>query len=210
MATLIVTKDKGGAGRPQGMTVVLPSQQVPLKDLKAIGKAAGFDGVVLADIVSALAMHERAAARFAHAAAAQTEMPERQEVFEALAQVHTERVDALESLLFKLDLPRLYASPTSRVTSRLAEGLIEATLLAGSIAAETREFVLLDVAFTLAERSLADGQTLTEIAEAALKSGTKVALSKAVKALNAEVAQLEEIRALRGQCLLAAVTAKIP
>jgi hypothetical protein len=209
MATLFVTQDKGGAGRPTNMTVVPPTQLVPPKTLKAIS-ADGLDGLVLADMLSAIAMHDRAAARFARSAAKQTDTPELRKIHEKLAQLHTDRVDALESLLTKLKLPRLYASPASRVAGYLAESLTRAPLLAGSIEAEALELTLLDVAFTLAERSLADTRALAAVADKAKGSNTAAALAKTVKSMTSGVQLLEKVREARTKCLVNVVTLKGP
>ncbi|PCC74027.1 hypothetical protein SAMN02745121_07686 [Nannocystis exedens] len=197
MATLTVTKDKGGVSRPEGMTVLEPAQTVPLAQLKAIGKQAGLDGLFVADLVSALAMHERHSARVALAAAEQTERPKRRKVYEKLAQLHAERTGALESLLTQLKLPALYVSPVSRAAGHLVASLAQAPLLAGSVDAEGRECMLLDVAFLLAEQSLANTEVLTSVAAAAERSTTKTALAKTAKLLAASVATFEKVRTLR-------------
>lgn len=201
MATLIVNKDKGGVGRPIEMTVVPPTQMVPLKTLKAIG-GEGLNGVALADILSAVATHDRAAARFARSAAKQTSTPELRKIHDKLAQLHVDRVDALESLLNRLKLPRLYSSPASRMAAYLAESLARAPLLAGSVEPETLEFTLLDVAFTLAERTLADTLALAAIADKAKPSNTTAALAKTVKSMLGGAQQLEKLREARTQCLV--------
>lgn len=209
MATLFVTKDKGGTGRPIHMTVIVPSQMVPLKTLKAIG-GEGIDGIILADMISAIATHDRAAARFARAALEQTETPELRKLHQALAKLYTDRVDTLESLLNKLKLPRLYTSPASRMAGYVAESLTRAPLLSGSIDPEALEFTLLDIAFTLAERTLADTQALAAIAETAKPSSTITALAKAVKTMIGGLPMLEKLREARTNILIAVVTVKHP
>lgn len=210
MATLIVTKDKGGAGRPEDMTVIPPSQQVPIEALQAVGKGTGLGGLVIADAVSAMAMHERAAATAARAAASQAETVERRKLHEELAQLHTGRVEALETLLGNLKLPRLYASPAGRMAHFLAEHAGHAPLLAGSIDRETMEFTLLDVAFTLGERSLANTRALAALAEAAKPSTTKKALEATAKTLDADTSMLEKLRTARTVALLVAAMAANP
>lgn len=197
MATMTVTKDKGGAGRPAGMTVILPSQEVPLEALQTIGKDAGLNGVVLADLISAMATHQRHAAHVARAAANETNTLERRKLHEGLAKMYKERVGALESLLDKLGVPRLYVSPRARMAGFIVEHSSMVSMLAGSIDPETLEVTLLNVAFTLAEQSLADMQALEAIAKAAQPSTAKTALDKTVKALSGDTATIEKIRTAR-------------
>ena len=97
MATLNVSKEKGGTGRPSGMTVVPPSQEVPLEALQSIGKDAGLDGVALADFISAMAMHDRHATNFFRAAAIQTTAADRRKIHESLVKLYTSRVTTLQS-----------------------------------------------------------------------------------------------------------------
>ncbi|MCY0991120.1 hypothetical protein OV203_28505 [Nannocystis sp. ILAH1] len=208
MATLTVTKDKGGVSRREGMTVIEPALVVPLAKLKAIGKQAGLDGVFVADFVSALAMHERHAARVAMAAAEQTERPKRRKTYEKLAQLHAERTGALEALLAKLKLPALYVSPASRAAGHMVAALAQAPLLAGSVDAEGRECMLLDVAFLLAEQSLANTEALTAVAAAAAASTTRTTLVKTAKLLAANVALFEKVRALRKASIVQAARKK--
>ena len=179
MATLNVTKDKGGAGRAAGMTVVLPSQEVSLKTIQPNVQKAGLDGIALADIVSALAMHERAAARFSRAAGQQTQVAELRKLHKALMSGYTARVATLESLLVELGVPALYVSPGGRMAKFLAEAATQAPLLAGSIDAESFEFTLVDVTLTLAEKSQANAKALAAIAAAAAPSPVTTALAKA-------------------------------
>jgi hypothetical protein len=210
MATLIVTKDKGGVGRIEGMTFIEPSQEVPVEALQAIGKNAGLDGVVIADLISAMAMHERAAARHARAAAMQTARGEWRKLHEALAQMYTSRVSTLEALLTKLKLPRLYVSPAARMAHLIAEHTAHVGLLAGSVSERTLEIALVDVAFTLAERSLASTQALAAIVKAAKPSGTTAALDKTVKALNSDTTALTNLRAVRTLSLVEAARREEP
>jgi len=206
MATMIVTKDSGGAGRSEDMTVVLPSQEVPVSTLRAIGKHSGLDGLIVADVVSALAMHERVAARFARAAAGQSQVGELRKIHEALVQIYTSHVDTLEALLKKFALPRGYVSPAGRMAAYLAQSVAQASLLAGSVRAETMEFILLDVAVTLAERSLATTDAMSAVAAAGQPSSTTTALTKAVKSLATGKSTLQGLRAVHAQCLVAVVT----
>ncbi|WAS90722.1 hypothetical protein [Nannocystis punicea] len=203
MATLAITKDKGGVGRPEGMTVISAAQVVPLAQLKAIGKQAKLDGVVVADLLSAMAMHEREAAGAALAAASQTERTSRRKTYETVAELHTERVQVFEALLVKLQLPALYVSPASRAAHFLDMGLIQGPLLAGSVDARGRERMLLDVAWLLAEQSLANTEALAGVATAAATSPTRTALVKAVKLLRTKAATLKKLRALRRTSLVA-------
>ncbi|MDC0715671.1 hypothetical protein [Nannocystis bainbridge] len=205
MSILFVTKASGGHGRPASMTVIPPSQEVSPAALAACGAAAGLNGVALADVVSAIAMHARVSARLARAAAEQTSQPARRQLHEHLAQMYEDRVTTLEGLLHKLGLPRRYVSPAARMAAFVAESVGQAPLLSGSIDAGLLEFVLLDVASTLAERSLADTRALAAIAGSAQPSSVAVQLAKASHALKTDVALLEKVQARRSQELLAVV-----
>lgn len=204
MATLIVTKDKGGVGRATGMTVIAPSEEVPDSALKAIGKGTGLDGVVLADMISAMAMHERAAARFARAAMKQTEDDGWRKLHSTLADMYKERVSALETLLTKLKLPRLYVSPVARMAHFMAEHIAHVGLLGGSVRKRAMEIALVDVAFTLAQRSLADAHALTAVAQAAKAGTTRTLLEKTLKTLSADTTVLENLRAVRTLAMVGA------
>ncbi|HEY8376192.1 MAG TPA: hypothetical protein VIK91_06870 [Nannocystis sp.] len=197
MATLIVTKDKGGVGRNTGMTVISPSEEVPDSALEAIGKGTGLDGVVLADMISAMAMHERAAARFARAAVKQTEDGGFRKMHASLADVYKERVSALETLLTKLKLPRLYVSPVARVAHYVAEHTAHVGLVAGSARKQAMELALIEVAFSLAQRSLANAETLAAIAKTAKAGNTRTLLENTVKTLTADTTALENLREVR-------------
>ena len=70
--------------------------------------------------------------------------------------------------------------------------------------------VLLDVAFTLTERSLANIHGLALIAAVAKPSSTATALTKSVKLLQQDVAALEKLRLVRAQHLAQAVKVKQP
>ncbi|MBZ5710517.1 hypothetical protein [Nannocystis pusilla] len=208
MATLIVTKDSGGAGRSESMTVVPPGSEVPLPALQALGDLAGLKGVVVADLISAQAMHARVSARFACSAAEKSKVGELRKVHQALINIYTSHVAALESLFDELELPRGYVSPGGRVAAFLAQSLGQAPLLAGSVTPEWTELTLLEVALALAERSLADALALAAIAASAQTSSTRSALDKAVTALAAGKATLEGLRELRAHCLAAVAKSK--
>lgn len=210
MATLNVTKDKGGAGRSAGMTVVLPSQEVSLKAIQPHVQKAGLDGIALVEMVSAMAMHERAGARFARSAGRQTEVVELRKLHKALLTGYTSRVSAFESLLTELGVPPLYVSPAGRMAGYLAEAVTQAPLLAGSIDAEAFEFTMVDVALTLVERSHANGQALAAIAAAAKQSEVTKSLTKAAKALLADATTLEQVRAARELWIVTAAGYKDP
>lgn len=210
MATLIVTKDKGGAGQTSGMTVVAPGQEASLKAVQIRAHKAGLDGRVLADIISAIVMHERAAARFARAAGVQTEVAELRKLHKSLANGYTERVTMLESLMTEIGAPALYVSPGARMAGFLAEAPAQAPLVAGSIDAEALEFTLLDVTLTLAEKSHANARVLLAIAASAKASSLATALDKAAQTMVADAAALEQVRAAREFCLVAAVGMKEP
>ncbi len=206
MATLIVTKNKGGVGRPAGMTVVPPAQEVPLQALQALGARARVDGVALADLLSAITMHDRAAARFARAAAQQSTVPQLREIHLALADGLEAHVSTLEALMAELGLPRLYVSPGSRMAGYLVERLTQAPLLAGSISPEAMEFTLIDVALTVAEKCLADASALKVIATKVKQTKVATALSRAVQAMTGDTSVLARLRTARQSCLVTAVT----
>lgn len=206
MATLIVTKDKGGAGRPALMTVIPPEREVPLAALRASGEQAGLDGLAFADLLSAITMHERAAARFALAAAEQTENPALRQLHQAFARAHADHVATLESLMDAVGLPPRYASPAARLTGYLAESATRAPLLAGSVDPRTLECANLDVALSLAEWCAADVRLLAKIAAEARPSKVTTELRDAVEALSADAGALERLRDMREQFLVAVVT----
>lgn len=202
MAVLFVTKDKGGLSRPAEMTVVLPSQQMPLQALQQI--APGIDQVFLADMLSAFAMHNRAAARLSRAAAEQSSMDELRDLHESLARKHIEHLTTLEALMQVLGLDPLYASPAARMAGYRAEGLMEAPLLAGSVDPTTMELALVEVGLALAEMDDANTQALAAIAARTQPSAAKNALEDAIERLDVDdTTTLDAIRTARRSLVVA-------
>lgn len=209
MADLVITKAKGGFGRPAEMTVIPPQRQVTIESLRAVAKDAGLNGVFLADTLSALAMHARAASRFELAAARQAGSTEMSQLHSSLAHAHMAHLQTIEALMRALGVDPMYASPLARMNHFLDGGLLAAPRLAGSVDAAAMAATLLDIALAMAEKTQCATQTLRAITAVAKPSRSADALRAAVERLEADVgATLNHVRQTREQLLVACATAQ--
>lgn len=209
MADLVITKAKGGFGRPAEMTVIPPQRQVNIESLRAVAKDAGLNGLFIADSLSSFAMHARAASRFGLAAARQAGSPEMSQLHSSLAHAHMAALQTIEALMRALGVDPQYASPLSRMAHFLDGGLLAAPRLGGSVDAPAMAAVLLDIALAMVERSQCATQTLRAITAAAKPSRSTDALRAAVERLEADIgATLNHVRQTREQLLVACATAQ--
>lgn len=210
MAVLAITKGKGGVGRPATMTVIPPSREVSIEALRRIAQEAGLDGLVVADLLSALAMHERSAARFEIAAARQAGSEELSRLHAGLAHAHLAHLATLESVMKALGIDPLYASPMSRMAHHLGAGLIAAPLLSGSVDATTMDAALLDVALIMIEKCQDTARVLGALAAAAKPSAATDALREGVRRLQGDTDKtVEHVRSTLAAFAVAHATAAV-
>jgi rubrerythrin len=181
MNPMIVMKATGAKTMPIGMTVTAPECEITGSELlSAMGKAQP-GGILLANLLSAFAAHERCGVHLYRTAAGMTQFAQWEEKYEEFLAQTEEHVRILSELTTELGGDPMYVSPQARMTEFMNTKLMEPILLEGSVDGLTRELTMLE-AVLLAERKCHANWHLLRQLSQQLPQGTSThALREAVE-----------------------------
>lgn len=180
MNPMIVMKATGAKTMPIGLTVTTPECAMTGTELlSSMGKAQA-NPILLANLLSAFAAHERCGVHLYRTAAGMTQFSEWREKYEEFLAQTEEHVRILSELITELGGEPMYVSPQARMTEFMNTKLMEPILLEGSVDGLTRELTMLE-AVLLAERKChGNWQLLSQLADQLPDATTTEALREAV------------------------------
>jgi rubrerythrin len=183
---MIVTKETGAKTMPIGNTVAAPECEMRGLDLMTFAEGAELNGLLLANLMSAFAAHERCGVHLYRAAAGMTQFPEWREKYIEFGEQTENHILALTELISQLGGDPMYVSPQARMTEFVNAKIMEPILLDGSVDRLTMELSMLE-AVILAERKChANWQLLKALATQVSDSPVRQALQEACKQVEAQ------------------------
>lgn len=209
MNPMIVNRETGAKTMPIGMVVTTPECEMTGSDLIGSLGREGPGGILLANLLSAFAAHERCGVHLYRTAAGMTQFPEWREKYEEFLAQTEDHVRILAELTEQLGGDPMYVSPQARMTEFMNTKLMEPILFEGSIDNLTRELTMLE-AVLLAERKChSNWQLLSQLSEQAADKTSADNIREAVEQV--EDQEDEHVRWAEQtwqQMILAQITAK--
>jgi hypothetical protein len=180
MPILVPTREHGATARAVGWDIPDPAAAVSAADL-ALPVPDGVDGVFLADLLSAVATHERCGAHLYRSVAARTVSDVLRERYEAFGRETLHHVDVMEELVTSLGGNPTYMSPAARKTEATDAKLLESTfLLAGSIDPFAGELALVEAVFVAESVDHANWASMADLRDALPDGDVRDAVRRAV------------------------------
>jgi rubrerythrin len=181
MNPMIVTRETGAKTMPIGMTVAAPEATMTGDQLMSFAADAQTNSIMLANLISAFAAHERCGVHLYRTAAGFTQFGEWRARYEEFLAQTEEHVRILSELATQLGGDPKYVSPQARMTEFMNTKLMEPILLEGSVDGLTCELALLE-AVVLAERKChAHWQLLSQLAGHLPQGRSAQAIQRAVE-----------------------------
>jgi rubrerythrin len=181
MNPMIVTKETGATTMPIGMVVTTPEcEMTGSKLLQSLGnEQAG--GIMLANLLSAFAAHERCGVHLYRTAAGMTQISEWREKYQEFLAQTEDHVRILSDLTTQLGGDPMYVSPQARMTEFTNSKLMEAILFDGSVDGMTRELTMLEAVLLAEQKCHANWELLKQFASQSPDSSSSQAIQEAVE-----------------------------
>ncbi|HKX29627.1 MAG TPA: ferritin-like domain-containing protein [Blastocatellia bacterium] len=186
MNLMTVTYETGAKTMPIGMTVTGPESELSSSELMSFAEEMQSNSILLANLISAFAAHERGGVHLYRTAMGLTQFQEWRRKYEEFLTQTVEHVRILSELTIELGGDPGYVSPQARMTEFMNTKLMESVLLDGSVDGLTRELTILE-AVLLAERKChANWDLLSELCRRLPASDDSQAIERAVTQVKIE------------------------
>ncbi len=190
MNPMIVTYETGAKTMPIGMTVAPPESEMTGSQLigahlLGTGDREQPGTIMLANLLSAFAAHERCGVHLYRTVSTLTQYPDWRERYEEFKAQTEEHVRILSELITTLRGDPMYVSPLARMTQFTNTKLMESILLDGSVDGLTRELTMIEAVLLAESKCHANWELLGQIA-AQMRDAT------AARAIREAVEQVED------------------